>query len=131
MEVVLDASAIIAVIADEPEGDKVVNLTQNVIIISPNVLSFEITNSLTRMIKKGLINDKEKMNNLIKSYLKIPIKFIENNLEEVLEIAWNHKLYAYDAFYLNTALRQNLPLLTFDLEMKKIGKELGIKILGD
>ena len=121
MEIVLDASAIIAVIADEPEGDKVITLTQNVIIVSPNVLSFEVTNSLTRMIKKGIINDKEKMNNLIKSFLKIPIKFIENNLEEVLEIAWNHKLYAYDAFYLNTALRRNLPLLTFDLEMKKIG----------
>jgi len=44
---------------------------------------------------------------------------------------WNYKLYAYDAFYLETAKRLNLPLLTFDSGMRKIGKEMGITILGE
>ena len=55
MKIVLDASAIIAVLVDEPESDFVVNNTKNAIIVSPNVISFEIANSLTRMVKKKLI----------------------------------------------------------------------------
>ena len=130
MEIVLDASAIIAVIADEPEGNKVIYLTQDAIIVCPDVISFEITNSLTKMIKKGIIKNKDKMNDLIKSFQKIPIKLIKNNLENVMEIAWNYKIYAYDAFYLETAKSLNLPILTFDKEMKNIGKDIGITILG-
>src|SRR5215475_5012865 len=114
MEIVLDASAIIAVIADEPEGEKVIKLTQNAIIISPNVISFEVANSLTRMVKKGIITNKEKIVSIIKSFQQIPIKLYENNLENVLEIAWKYRIYAYDAFYLDTAKNLNLPLLTFD-----------------
>ena len=130
MEIVLDTSAIIAVIADEPEGDEVINKTQDAILICPDVISFEIANSLTKMMKKGIIKTEDKMKDLIKSFQKIPIKLIKNNLENVLEIAWNYKIYAYDAFYLETAKSLNLPLLTFDKEMKNIGKDIGITNLG-
>jgi len=131
MEVVLDASAIIAVIADEPESDIVINCTRNAILISPYIVSSEIANSLTKMMKKGIINDKEKMINLIKIFQKLPIKVIEINLEKSLEIAWDYKIYAYDAFYLEAAKRLGLPLLTFDNKMRKIGKEIGITVLGE
>jgi len=130
MDIVLDASAFIAVIADEPESDKVINLTQNAIIISPNIISFEITNSLTRMMRKGIIKNKKEMIDLIRSFQKIPIKLVENNLEDVIEIAWAYKIYAYDAFYLETAKKLNIPLLTFDTGMQNIGIELGITVLG-
>jgi predicted nucleic acid-binding protein len=130
MEIVLDASAIIAVIADEPEGYEVINLTQNCNIVSPNVLPFEICNSLTRMVKKGIIDNKEKRTDLINSFQKIPIKFVENDLKKIIEIVWIYKIYAYDAFYLETARKLNLPLLTFDNGMRKIRKDIGITILG-
>ena len=131
MEIVLDASAIIAVIADEPESDFVIKKTQNAIIVSPYAVSFEITNSLTKMVKRGIISNIDILQSIINSFQKIPIKFDENNLEKTLEIAWNYKIYAYDAFYLETAKRLNLPLLTFDNGMRKIGKKIGITILGE
>jgi len=83
------------------------------------------------MMKKGIINNKEKMIDLINTFQKIPIKLAEINLEKSLEIACDYKIYAYDAFYLETAKRLNLPLLTFDNKMKRIGKEIGIAILGE
>ena len=129
MEIVIDTSAMIAAIADEPDGDRVIRLTENAILVCPNVISFEIANSLTRMIRKKVI-DKEKMSCLLKSFQQIPVKLFENKLEDVLEIGWNYKTYAYDAFFLDTAKSLNLPLLTFDEEMRTIGKELGISILG-
>jgi len=131
MEIVLDASAIIAVIADEPESGIVINCTKNAILVSPCMVSSEIANSLTKMMKKGIINNKEKMIDLIKIFHKIPIKVTEIDLEKSMEIAWDYKIYAYDAFYLETAKRLNLPLLTFDNRMRKIGKEMGVTILGE
>jgi len=99
MEIIVDASAIIAVIADEPESDIVINCTKNAVLVSPYMVSSEIANSLTKMMKKGIINNKEKMIDLIKIFQKIPIKATEINFEKSMEIAWDYKIYAYDAFY--------------------------------
>jgi len=131
MEIVLDASAIMAVIADEPESDVVMNCTKNAVLVSPYIVSSEIANGLTKMMKKGIIDNKDKMIDLIKIFQKIPIKTAEINLEKSLEIAWDYEIYAYDAFYLETAKRLNLPLLTFDNRMRKIGKQIGITVLGE
>jgi predicted nucleic acid-binding protein len=130
MEILLDASAIMAVIADEPESEIVIECTKDAIIISPNIVSFEIANGLTKMMKKKVIDTQEKMITLIENFEKIPLKTVEVNLKKSLKIAWEYKIYAYDAFYLETAKRLNLPLLTFDGSMRRIGKELGINILG-
>jgi len=130
MEIILDASAIMAVIANEPERDFVINNTRNSIIISPNIIMIEIFNGLTRMMRKNVIDSKEKMINLISNFQKMPIKFEEIDIEKAIEIAWNYKIYAYDACYLEVAKRLNLSLITFDENMIKIGNELGIYIIG-
>jgi predicted nucleic acid-binding protein len=130
MEVLLDASAIMAVIADEPESEIVINCTKGAIIVSPNIVPFEIANGLTKMMKKKIITTQEKMIALIRNFKKIPIKMIEIDLEKSLKIAWEYKIYAYDAFYLESAKRLNLPLLTFDGGMKRVGKEIGLTVLG-
>jgi predicted nucleic acid-binding protein len=129
MEMIVDASAIMAVIAQEPERDTVIQLTKGAKILSPAMVSYEIANGLTKMVKKKII-DKERMLNIYKLYKNIPIRQIENNITKALEIAWNYKIYAYDACYLESAKRLTLPLLTFDSNMAKIGNELGITILG-
>ncbi|GHU16273.1 twitching motility protein PilT [Spirochaetia bacterium] len=130
MEILLDASAIIAVIADEPESEIIINCTKDAIIISPNIVSFEIANGLTKMMKKRIIDTQEKMIALIRNFKKIPIKMVETDIEKSLEIAWKYKIYAYDAFYLETSQRLDLPLLTFDGGMRRIGKEIGLTVLG-
>ena len=60
----------------------------------------------------------------------MPIKVEDINIEKSLEIAWDYKIYAYDACYLETAKRLNLTLLTFDENIKKIVKDLGLNIIG-
>jgi predicted nucleic acid-binding protein len=130
MEILLDASAIMAVIADEPESETVIYYTRDAILVSPNMVSFEIANGLTKMLKKKVIDTQEEMIQIIESFQKIPIKTVEVNLKESLNIAWKYKIYAYDAFYLETAKRLNVPLLTFDGGMRRIGRELGINVLG-
>jgi predicted nucleic acid-binding protein len=129
MEILMDACAIMAVIVKEPERDLIIQLTQNAIMVSPDMVSYEIANALTKMIKKKVI-EKERMINAYNYFKKIPIKTIAIDVERALEIAWEYKIYAYDACYLESAKRLNLPLLTFDANMIKVAKELGISTLG-
>ena len=129
MDMILDASAIMAVIVKEPERDLVIQLTQDAVIFSPDMVSYEIANGLTKMMKKKII-EKERMVNAFNYFAQIPIKTIQVDFQKALEIAWDYKIYAYDACYLESAKRLSLPLLTFDGPMRRIGKELGITILG-
>jgi len=129
MEILVDACAIMAVIVKEPERDLVIKLTQGAVMVSPNMVSYEIANALTKMMKKKII-EKERMVDAYRYFAKIPVKAIEINIEKALEIAWDYKIYAYDACYLEAAKRLNLPLLTFDGNMIKVAKELNIKIIG-
>jgi predicted nucleic acid-binding protein len=129
MEIITDACAIMAVIIKEPERDLVIQLTQNAVIVSPDMVPYEIANALTKMVKKKVI-EKERMISAFNYFKKIPIKTIEIDFEKALEIAWDFKIYAYDACYLEAAKRLNLPLLTFDGNMIKVGKNLGLTILG-
>jgi len=129
MEILVDAYAIMAVIVKEPERDLVIELTKNAVIVSPDMLPYEIANALSKMMKKKVI-EKERMVNAFDYFKKIPIKTIEIDFQKALDIAWNYKIYAYDACYLEAAKRLNLQLLTFDGNMIKVGKGLGINILG-
>jgi predicted nucleic acid-binding protein len=76
MEIIVDASAIMAVIAQEPERDIVIQLTKGVKILSPAMISYEIANGLTKMVKKRLI-DRERMLKVYELYGRIFIKQIE------------------------------------------------------
>jgi predicted nucleic acid-binding protein len=63
------------------------------------------------------------------TYKAIPLKLVEVDIEKALRIACKYNIYAYDAYYLETAMRLKLPLLTFDGNMKQIGKDLKLDIL--
>ena len=125
----MDACAIMAVIVKEPERDLVIKLTQNAVLVSPNMVSYEIANALTKMMRKKVI-EKERMINAYNYFTKIPINTVEIDMQKALEIAWNYKIYAYDACYLEAAKRLSLPLLTFDDNMIKAAGELGVETIG-
>ncbi|MCL2068034.1 MAG: type II toxin-antitoxin system VapC family toxin [Treponema sp.] len=129
MEILMDACALMAVIVKEPERGLIIELTKDALLVSPNMISYEIMNALTKMMKKKII-EKERMVNAFNYFKKISIKIIETDFEKALEIAWEYKIYAYDACYLEAAKRLNLPLLTFDRNMTKVGEDLGIEVLG-
>ena len=52
------------------------------------------------------------------------------SMERALEIAWDFTIYAYDACYLEIAQRLDLPLLTFDDTMTRVGEKLGVRMAG-
>jgi predicted nucleic acid-binding protein len=127
MKVLLDASAIMAVILNEPNRDTVITLTKNAAILSPEVISFEIGNALINLFKKRKITEEELLA-AYRNYTTIPIEIIKIDIEKALKIACKYKIYAYDAYYLEIANRLKLPLITFDSSMKRAGLDLKIDI---
>jgi predicted nucleic acid-binding protein len=129
MKVLLDASAIMAVILNEPNRNTVIALTENATLLSPEIISFEIGNALINLFKKDKITEEELLA-AYSNYTAIFIESIKVDVEKALKIACKYKIYAYDAYYLEIANRLKLPLVTFDGLMKKVGLDLKINIIG-
>jgi predicted nucleic acid-binding protein len=97
-------------------------------LVSPEMISFEIGNALSRMYKRHRLNDKQ----IIKSYElfeSMPLRLVKVNMVKALTLSCKYNIYAYDAYYLETAYRLRLPLLTLDGPMKNTGKDMKIDIL--
>lgn len=48
----------------------------------------------------------------------------------LLPLCRTHHLTAYDAIYLDLAVRRHLPLATLDVDLRKAAKKLSVKLLG-
>jgi predicted nucleic acid-binding protein len=129
MNIIMDASAIIAMVINEPEKNLIINLTKDSELFSPEMLPFEIGNALTRLKRRHILNDK-KVLEAYDVYKHIPLRLVEPNIENALKIACHYNIYAYDAYYLEVAFRLKLPLLTLDRLMKDIAGEMKLDILG-
>jgi len=128
MDILLDASAIMAIILNEPNKEKIIKFTKNSIILSPEVISFEIGNALINLFRRGKITEEELLA-AYRNFSLIPLRIIKVDIEKALKIACKYKIYAYDAYYLETACRLKLSLITFDESMKRVGASLKINIL--
>ena len=130
MDVLLDASVIMAIILNEPNRTKVIHQTENAALLSSEAISFEIGNALINLFKMKKINE-ENLIEAYRSYTLIPMKTIKADIEKASKIACKYKIYAYDAYYLEIAYRLKLPLITFDASMKRVGLDLKISIMGN
>ena len=124
----MDASAVMAVILNEPNKGKVINLTENATLLSPDVISFEIGNALINLLKKQKLTEDELIE-AYKNFISIPIRSIKVDIEKALKIACKFNIYAYDAYYLEVAYRLKIPLITFDISMSKIASDIKINTL--
>ena len=128
MGILADANIYLAVIFDEPEKSKIIELTQEDDLISPVVLPFEIGNALSAMYKKNRI-DKSQIIDCYSIFQKIPVRLIDVNIQKSLAIAADYEIYAYDAYYLEIAKRYKCNLLSLDNRMKEVANDLGIHLL--
>jgi predicted nucleic acid-binding protein len=128
VNILLDASAIMAVLIQEPESERIINLTENTELLAPEMIKYEIGNALSKLLKRKILNEAEVIETY-KKYETIPLHLLGINMEKALKIACKYKIYAYDAYYLETAHRLKIPLLTLDGNMKQIGADLKLEIL--
>jgi len=128
MEVVVDASVLIAVITNEKEKERLVAMTNEAELIAPLSVHWEIGNAFSSLLKRKRVTIDEALQ-AIEVYLQIPVRFVEVELTDSLELANEFGIYAYDAYLLRCAEKYRLPLLTLDNRLVQIAKDKKIQVL--
>lgn len=128
MEIVIDASVLIAVITNEDEKEKLIQLTDETELIAPLSVHWEIGNAFSSLLKRKRLTLEEVLEAL-DIYLQVPVRFVEVELTESLELASELGLYAYDAYLLRCAAKYRLPLLTLDARLAEAARIKKIQVL--
>lgn len=128
MEIVVDASVLIAVIANEPDKQKLIDITRESELIAPLSIHWEIGNAFSAMLKRQRVTLEQAVEAL-ETYLQIPVRFVEVELIDSLAIADELNLYAYDAYLLRCAAKYRSPLLTLDKKLILSAKSKKIPVL--
>ena len=128
MDIVIDASAILAVIVDEPERDRVVEMTAGHNLVGPGSIPWEIVNAFSSMLKQHRLSLEDAQRGL-SIFQSVPIRYLAVDLENAVSIAHANNLYAYDAYFLDCAVRHAAPLLSLDRPLRRAADKIGVHVL--
>ena len=128
MDIIIDTSAIIAVIANEPEKSALVAATEGAELLAPASVHWEIGNAFSAMLKRQRIS-LEQAQKALAVYQKIPIRFLDVDLEQALSLSSEHGIYAYDAYLIACAQAQRAPLLALDRGLIHAAKQAGVSVV--
>jgi predicted nucleic acid-binding protein len=128
MNIVIDASALLAVLLNEREREDIIEHTSGKVLMAPGSLTWEIGNALSAMFKRNRINQ-EQATTVLRNFHSIPIRLVDVNLDEAIIIATTLRIYAYDAYFLECAKRFNTKLLTLDQGLAKAAQTYHIGLI--
>jgi predicted nucleic acid-binding protein len=128
MKIVIDTSVIISVITNEKHKNVLINITKGAILLAPESIQYEIGNAFSAMLKRNRITI-ENTKRALREYDKIPIQFYSIDLERAINISYDLKIYAYDAYFIECAASNRLPLLSIDDGLIRAAQQYGIKII--
>jgi len=123
------ANVFVAIALDEPEKERIIQLSKGYFLYAPEILNYEIGNALIAMTRRNKISFVQ-VKEIYQITRNIAVQLLKPDLEMSLNIAYQHHIYAYDAFYLQCALQFNMPLLTLDKSMQRVAEQISIQILG-
>jgi len=128
MKLVIDTSILIAVLISEPERERLVELTRGAELVAPASVHWEVGNALSAMLRRTRITV-EQCRNVLAAYELIPVRFVDVDIADALELAERHKLYAYDAYVIACAQTLRCGLLSLDRILCESAIREGIRVL--
>lgn len=128
MDIVIDTSALVAVILGEPERDALVAVTSGQTLIGPGSIPWEVGNAFTAMLKQRRIEVVDAQRGL-EIFDSLPVRYVDINMANVVALAARVNMYAYDAYFLDCAARYRAPLLTLERALRRAAEGLGIRLV--
>jgi predicted nucleic acid-binding protein len=110
---VVDASALAAVLFDEPDAESVATRLRGGDLVAPTLLGFEIANVCLKKIRRHA-HQREELLNAFSMYADIPIEIVEIDHPDALQLAEASGLTFYDTAYLWLAQKLAAELVTLD-----------------
>jgi predicted nucleic acid-binding protein len=133
---VLDASVTLAWFLDRPTAPYADHIRQLLLrgsrAVVPSLWPLEIANGFITAERRGVLTPSDTVEALQNLDIVIA-QAIENSQDSVsmrraVRTAREFRLTAYDAVYLETALRQELPLATLDRQLLAAASKAGVEI---
>lgn len=126
--VVIDTSAVLAVLLHEPQRSALIGLTRAATLLAPGSVPWEVGNGLIAGFRRGRLSARE-VHDAWTSFEGIPLGLADVRIARALTLAERYRLYAYDAYVLELARAQRAPLLTLDRRLLDAAVDLGIEPL--
>ena len=128
MNIIADTNIFLAVALDEPEKNRIIQLSAGMDVSAPEIVPYEIGNALSAMIKRKQISHHEALSAQSAASM-IPVRLLSVDVQASLRLAIELDIYAHDAYFLHCAKSTSYPLLTLDKRMRQVATELHIEIL--
>ncbi|MBI1818721.1 MAG: type II toxin-antitoxin system VapC family toxin [Nitrospirae bacterium] len=109
---------------------KVLDAMKNASALVPVTWGLEVANVISRAEAKGLVTEARSgvfLEMLEGVDIEVDVATFSNALSDTLQLARRYGLSAYDASYLELALREGIPLATLDEELQKAARKAGVK----
>lgn len=126
--VVIDASAVIAVITNETHKPALIRLTEGADLLSPSSLPIEVGNAFSAMFKRGRIS-LQQAQAAVEAYQRIAVRLTEIDLARALELSHQLGIYAYDAYLIACSLKHRAALLTLDRGLREAARRAKVEVL--
>lgn len=128
MKIVSDTNIFLAVALEEESKSRIIEITDGCSLYAPEILYYEIGNALSAMIKRRQIETSD-VQAIYSVTQQIPVSLAKVSIPKALEIAIEHNIYAYDAYFLEVAQTLPSPLLTLDTRLKTVAQKMSIETL--
>lgn len=128
MKLVADTNIFLAVALGEPERKAIIAATRQAELLAPEVLPYEIGNALSSLFRRGLLSSSQALT-AWRAAQQIPVECRAVDIGQAIELAAQHRIFAYDAYFLACAQQTRSPLLTLDRKMKAIAEMLKIELI--
>ncbi len=128
MLIVIDPSAILAVLLHEPEREPLIAATARGVLITPASTPWEIGNGLVAGWRRKRLTLKD-VATAWASFEEIPLRLVELDVLRAVRSAAEYNLYAYDAYVLEAAVTRGAPLLTLDRPLRRAAERAGVSLL--
>lgn len=110
---VIDTSALLAVLLEEPERPALIAATAGAVLVAPGSLPWEVGNALVAAVRRRRLTPSEADRAWV-AYEAVPLRLAEVDTRRAIAAGLSLGLYAYDAYMLELARQRGLPLLTLD-----------------
>lgn len=95
--------------------------------MAPPSVNWEIGNALSAMFKRRKIVLDQALQ-LLDAYAEIPIRIVDIDLKQAIELSSQHGIYAYDAYILACAVNQRVPILTLDQGLASRARTMKLEV---
>ncbi|MBK9947467.1 MAG: type II toxin-antitoxin system VapC family toxin [Nitrospira sp.] len=115
---------------ERPYAGRVLDAMQNVTALVPMTWGRAVANVIAKAEAKALVTEARSgafLEMLEEIEIEVDTATFAHALSDTLQLARRYKLSAYDASYLELALRTGLPLATLDEDLQKAAKKAGVK----